>query len=269
MKGKRHMGFFNKSERDKCEKGQFVLKDILYSVIGSHLSAVYHNMELVLHLGVEAKTEDCHVEYEMRSVHLYHNNGFNTHISNFNELKGKKFTWKDEYNAQNEEAGNLCVQEHEAVRKGTIEILDVEAGQMTIKWSGKADVGWSRKYGSAVPFETIFIVNIPDTINYMLDAFKSTKMIIDSETQLEVLNLQEFNHEVMRVCETRIWESFNTILKFKLIHNGTQYFGEVLFTNGKNNFELSIDEDCPKKILFKGVDYNLRINYEMFTFGIS
>lgn len=260
------MGIFIKSQN--VIKGQFVLKDILYSITSSHLSAEYQNMELILHLAVSAKAEKNDVDYDMSSVHLYHNNGFNTHVSNFNELKGKKFIWKDEYNEENEEAGNLCVQEHEAVRKGIIEILDIEAGQMIIKWSGKADVRWNRKYGDAVPFETIFTVNIPDTVDYTLDVFKSTKMIIDSETQLEVVNLQEFNQEIMRVCETRVWESFNTILKFKLIHNGREYFGEVMFTNGKNNFELSIDEDCPKKVQFKGVDYNLTINYEMFTFSI-
>lgn len=252
-----------------AEKGQFVLKDILYPVTGSSLYAVYQDRELILYPEVWAKTQDSKVEYEMRSVYLYHNNGFCTHASNFNELKGRKFIWEEEYNAEDEEAGNLCVQEHEAVTEGIIEILDVESGQMTIKWSGKADVRWGKKYGTEVPFETIFTVDIPKTINYMLDAFASTRMIIDDETQLEVLNLEEFNQEVLRVCETRVWESFNTILKFKLIHNDTEYPGEVVFTNGKNNYELSIDATCPKKVQFKGVDYNLTIKYEIFTFSIS
>ncbi len=44
---------------------------------------------------------------------------------------------------------------------------------------------------------------------------------------------------------------------------------EVFFTNGKNNFELKMHEDCPKKIKFRGVDYNLRVKYEMFTFEIA
>lgn len=250
-------------------KGQFVLRDILYTVTSSHLGATYQDMELVLYPEVDAKTEDRHVEYEMRSVYLYHNNGFRTHTSNFQELKGKKFIWEAEYNAEGEEAGNLCVQEHESVTEGIIEILEVEAGEMTIKWSGKADVRWSRKYGTAVPFETIFTVKIPDMIEHTLDAFQSTKMSIDHNTQLEILNLPEFNQEVMRVCETRIWESFNTILKFKLICKDAEYFGEVQFINGKNNFQLSMDENCPKKIEFTGVDFNLTIKYEVFTFYIS
>lgn len=254
---------------ENAAKGQFILKDILYHVTSSCLAAEYRDKELILYPEVNAKTEDTHVEYEMRSVYLYHNNGFNTHASGFNELKGRKFIWKEEYNMDDEEAGNLCVQEHEAVREGTIEILNAEEGEITIKWSGKADVGWSKKYGSKVPFETIFTAKIPDTIHYVLDAFKSTKMIIDDNTQLELLNLEEFNREVMRVSGTRIWDSFNTILKFKLICENAEYFGDVRFTNGKNNFELKIDEGCPKKVLFKGVDYNLRVNYEMFSFGIG
>ena len=257
------MKLFGKS----ASEGQFILKDITYRVIQASLGAYYQDMELVLFPEVEA--EDDHVEYDMRHVRLYHNNGFNTHISNFSELCGRKFIWESECNAAEEEAGTLCVQEHEAVREGTIEILKVENGQITIKWSGKADVGWSRKYGSKVPFETIFTAKIPDAVNYCLDAFKSTKLKIDKETCLEILNLEEFNVEVERVSETRVWDSFNTVLQFKLIYANKEYLGEVLFTNGKNNFELKMDEDCPKKIKFRGVDYNLRVKYEMFTFEIT
>lgn len=255
--------------KNTASEGQFVLKDIVYNVTRASLFAVSQDMELVLFPEVKAETENDHVEYEMRSVWLYHNNGFNTHTSDFSGLKGKKFVWSDEYNAEDEEAGTLYVQEHEAVREGTIEILNAEGGRLTVKWSGRADVGWSRKYGSKVPFETIFTVKIPDTVSCRLDAFQSTKMKIDGETQLEILNLEEFNQEVRRVSETRIWDSFNTVLKFKLIYADKEYLGEVLFTNGKNNFELSIDRDCPKRISFKSVDYNLGVNYEMFTFEIA
>ena len=261
------MGIFTKAEH--AAEGQLVLKDIRYPVTKTYLSAAYQDMELILYIEVWAKTEDSNVEYEMRSAHLYHNNGFNTHASGFNELKGKRFVWKGEYNEYGEEAGNLCVQEHEAVREGIIEVLAVKDGQLTFKWSGKADVGWSRKYGDKVPFETIFTADIPDAVDYTLDAFQSTTMLIDNETQLELLNLQEFNQEVERVSENRAWESFNTVLRFKLTHKGTEYLGEVVFTNGKNNFELSIDKACPKRVEFAGVDFNLRAKYEMFSFSIS
>ncbi len=249
-------------------EGQFILKDITYSITGSSLYAYYQNEGLVLFPEVEAKTEQEHVEYEMSYVRLYHNNGFHTHTPCFSELSGKKFIWETEYNQDDEEAGTLYVQEHEAVKQGTIEILKVENGQVTLKWSGKAYVGWSRKYGDNVPFETVFSVKIPDTINYCLDAFQSTTMKIDEETQLEILNLEEFNEEIRRVSETRIWDSFNTVLKFQLRYADNDYLGEVSFTNGKNNFTLQIDNNCPKTVNFKDVNYNLDINYEMFTFEI-
>ena len=254
--------------KNTASEGKFILKDIVYNVTHTFLSAYYQDMELVLFPEVEAKTEEKPVEYEMRYVRLYHNNGFQAHTFSFSELKGKQFIWSNEYNEDGEEAGTLYVQEHEAVRKGIIEILDVEDQQLTIKWSGQADVGWSRKYGNKVPFETIFKVKIPDTRSYCLDAFQSTTMKIDGETQLEILNLDEFNQEVKRVSETRLWDSFNTVLKFKLICADKEYSGEVQFTNGKNNFELKMDEECPRKVNFKSVDYNLEIKYEMFMFEI-
>ena len=200
--------------KNTASEGQFILKDIVYNVTGASLSAYYQDMELVLFPEVEAKTEEGHVEYEMRGVRLYHNNGFNTHISDFDGLKGRKFVWPEEYNTSGEEAGTLYVQEHEAVRKGTIEIMDVGAAQMTVRWSGQADVGWSRKYGSKVPFETVFRVGIPDTVNYCLDAFKSTVMRIDEETRLELLNLEEFNQEIERVSKTRDWERLRYFIKY-------------------------------------------------------
>lgn len=76
----------------------------------------------------------------MSYVRLYHNNSFHTHTPNLGEISRKKFIWKDEYNVEDEEAGTLYVQEHEAVREGIIEILNVENGHIAIKWSGKADV---------------------------------------------------------------------------------------------------------------------------------
>ncbi len=89
------------------------------------------------------------------------------------------------------------------------------------------------------------------------------------DTRLEILNLDEFNEEVKRVSESRQWDDFNTVLKFKLIHLGKDYFGEVTFTNGKNNFVTVFDESCPRKAAFSGVEFNLRVNYEMFTFDID
>lgn len=259
------MNLFN----PKVSEGEFQLKDITYKVTRTSLGAHYENMELVLFPDVEARTEDQAVEYEMRSLHLYHNNGFHTRANAFWELKGEKFVWTDEYNEDDEEAGFLYVQEHESVREGTIEILDVDGERLTVKWSGKAVVGWSRKYGDNVPFETIFTVKIPDTITYCLDAFSGTEMKIDERTCLAILNLEEFNQEVIRVSETGAWEDFNTVLRFCLTFEGRDYEGEVIFTNGKNNHELRLEPGCPRKVRFRNVDYNLRARYEMFSFEIG
>ena len=253
----------------KVLDGEFRLRDIIYKVTRTFLSAVYENMELVLFPEVVARTEDPAVEYEMRSVRLYHNNGFRAHVAAFGELKGKRFVWTDEYNEDEEEAGFLCVQEHESVQKGTIEILEADTERLTIKWSGEAVVGWSEKYGGNVPFETVFTVRLPDRVTYCLDAFSGTEMKIDDSTCLKLLNLEEFNQEAARVSETRAWEDFNTVLRFCLTFEGRDYMGEVVFTNGKNHHELKMEPGCPRKIWFRHVDYNLRARYEVFSFEIE
>ena len=255
--------------RSEVSEGEFRLKDILYTVTESCLGVHYENMELVLFPEVEAKTEEESVEYEMRYVRLYHNNGFCTHTGSFPELKGKKFVWTEEYNEDGEEAGFFYVQEHESVEEGTIEILEADTRKLTVRWSGKAVVGWSREYGDQVPFETIFTVEIPDKIVHCLDAFRSEEMKIDENTCLVLLNLEEFNQEVKRVSETRMWDDFNTVLRFRLTCGDRDYAGEVIFTNGKNHHELIMEPGCPRKIRFRNVDYNLRAGYEMFSFEVD
>ncbi len=248
--------------------GKLRLKDIVYDIADVSLSADSCDGEMYLFPEIEAKCSNENVEYELRSVRLYHNNGFNTHTGAFEELKGKKFVWEDEENADGEEAGTLYVLEHENLSSGTIEITDISDGLMTIYWSGLANVYWSEEYDSDIPFEAEFTVKLPE-IHYTVDAFKATNVKIDGDTRLEILNLDEFNEEVKRVSESRQWDDFNTVLKFKLIHLGKDYFGEVTFTNGKNNFVTVFDESCPRKAAFSGVEFNLRVNYEMFTFDID
>lgn len=43
---------------------------------------------------------------------------------------------------KNEEAGYFYVVEHEDVTKGTIEILKVDKNNITIHWSGTANIFW-------------------------------------------------------------------------------------------------------------------------------
>lgn len=249
--------------------GKIRLKDIVYDITDASLSADHCDGEIYLFPEVNAECSDESVEHELRSAWLYHNNGFNTHAETFEELKGKKFVWESEENDDGEEAGTLYVLEHDNLSSGTIEITDVSDGYMTVRWSGLANLYWSEEYGSDIPFEAEFTVRLPEKLLCTVNAFKSTKVKIDRGTYLEILNLEEFNEEVKRVSETRQWEDFNTVLDFRLIYRGTDYLGKVTFTNGKNNFVTAFDESCPKKVDFKGVDYNLRVSYEIFTFDIE
>lgn len=248
--------------------GKIKLKDIVYDITDCYCSASSRNGEIYLFPDIDAECSDENAEYELCSARLYHNNGFNTHAASFEELKGKKFVWDSEENSDGEEAGTLCVLEHEHLSSGTIEITEVKDEFVTIYWSGLANVYWSEEYGGDIPFETEFTVKLPK-LHYTVDAFKAANVKIDRDTRLEILNLDEFNEEVKRVSASRKWNDFNTVLKFKLIHLGKDYLGEVTFTNGKNNFVTVFDESCPRKVAFLGVDYNLRVNYEMFTFDID
>ncbi len=140
---------------------------------------------------------------------------------------------------------------------------------MTISWSGLANVLWNEKYGKDVPFEAIFTVELSKDKVYKIDAYQSTAIKIDRATQLEILNLDEFNEEVVRVSDSRQWESFNAILKFKLTYNRIDYFGEVIFRLGKNNHTTYFDKNCTRKVHFVAVDFNLEVNYEEFLFEIE
>lgn len=123
--------------------GKIKLKDIVYDITQCYCSANSRNGEIYLFPDIDAECSDKNVEYELRSVRLYHNNGFNTHAGTFEELKGKKFVWESEENADGEEAGTLYVLEHENLSSGTIRITDVSNGHMTARWSGLANIYWS------------------------------------------------------------------------------------------------------------------------------
>ena len=90
--------------------------------------------------------------YETVSPSLYHNNGFTLNISSWKELEGQTLVWESEYNENDEEAGYLCVFEHEAVTKGTIEFLERRGNIFLVRWSGTANVYWNDEYGEDVPF---------------------------------------------------------------------------------------------------------------------
>ncbi len=252
-------------------ENQLLLKDILYEVTRAELFAEYQDMELILRIEVEADTDENDVEYDMCMLHLYHNNGFNTHTATLAELEGKKFVWTSTCNEADEEAGYLCVQEHEDVEDGTIEIVcvDMQEKMMTIRWSGHATVRWNEKYGEGVPFETIFTVEFPEDMSYCINAYKFHKMQIDAETELELTNLEQFNKKLSDLSGCMPWTRNDMVLEFVLTHQEACYLGKVIFGDNKNEYTMELDAACPCTIEFLGMDYNLCVKYEMFYFDIQ
>lgn len=102
-----------------------------------------------------------------------------------------------------------------------------------------------------------------------MDVFQSASIAIDKQTTLELLNLPDFNQEVLRVSKSREWDTFHTVLKFQLIQGEKSYTGKVTFTNGKENHVTELDEDCPLPVTFAGVDFNLAAMYEVFSFLVG
>lgn len=244
----------------------FTLADIVYDVTYTDLCYHFENGNIILYPEVDAETEDEDVEYDMSCVHLYHNNGFCTNVSNLESLKGKKFVWESTYNENDEEAGCLCVQEHELLSSGTIEILDIQNNHITIRWSGLANVYWDETYGADVPFDTTFTAEIPqDVAIHQLDTYKSTKTKIYDNLYLELLDLDAFNHHLKQTSDDTPW---NIKLSFKVIYFDKEYLGDISLSFQKNKLigTTALDADCPVLIRFAGMDYNFKANYQLFFF---
>ena len=257
------------------EKGKFVLKDINYTVTGSLASASKVNEGILLVFHVEAVTEDENVDWEMSNLSLYHNDGFCTHAAGLQELKGKKFVWKNHYNKDEEAAGFLCVQEHEEITKSEIEILDVKDKLLTVHWSGKANVLWDRKYGKNVPFETVFEVAVPK-IRYKIDVYKSLFTEVDKDTRIELCkeDLEALNRELLLYEEQKKKDynaplQIDTVLGFTVTHKGMEYAGKVTFLEGKIKHKTDFDESCPVKVTFENFGWNFRVKEEAFWFNVE
>ncbi|TVX91523.1 hypothetical protein [Cohnella terricola] len=251
------------------KENNFTLKDIIYKIKKSHLGARKLNNELILFPEIEAEVNSENIEYDKSAVRLYHNNGFNTHTSTFEDLKGKKFIWNSHYNENEEEAGYLYIQEHEEVTKGIIEIIEVDCNKIIFKWSGLANVFWNEKYGQDVPFETTFSVAMPRKINHILDGFKSSKVLIDGHTYFELINLKDFIFDLETISQTRQWNQFNSTLRFKLTYMDIDFFGGIEFSGGKNNYKTNFEKKCPLDVIFQGFDFNLEVKYLNFSFDVS
>lgn len=60
-----------------------------------------------MYIEVNAETKNQEIDFELRNVSLYHNNGFNTNVQDIKQLENKKFVWDISNNDKDEEAGYL------------------------------------------------------------------------------------------------------------------------------------------------------------------
>ena len=119
--------------------------------------------------------------------------GFETNVQKPKQLENKKFVWDNPNNEKNEEAGYFYVVEHEDVTKGTIEILKVDKNNITIHWSGTANIFWDSEFGENVPFDTEFTTTIPMQKKYKINALEKDSIKIGKNAELHLLNFDEVN----------------------------------------------------------------------------
>lgn len=230
-----------------------VLNNIKYNVKEAKVSFTDIGGNFKMFIDISADSND--VEYELSYIRLYNEEGFLTGVNNYDDLKGKKYVWDSIENESGEFAGSLYVLEHEDITKGTIEILDCNSSLIKIKWSGIANVYWNEKFGANVPFEAIIETEIPKEKRVTIYAHKCTKIKVNDKLELELLNFEEIKNAAYKMQETRVWDSFNERLNFKVVYNNEEYLGYVIYTNGKLNYETFIDGNCPIKIEHKGFDW--------------
>lgn len=236
------------------KKEYFILNDVSYKIVRSSIALYETNEGIQLFPEVIAKNNQ--VIHELSELHLYHNNGFQTGVKKIAELTGKKYVWEEAYNDKGEEAGFLYVLEHENVTEGTIEIMDVGRNDITIKWKGKANIFWDDVFGADVPFETVLQMNLPKKRKITIDAYKTVKTKVNKDLEIELLNFKEIESAANKMQETRIWTDFNITLYFKVTYKGTEYLGNVVYTNGKNNHETHFDKSCPLKVVHDGFGWS-------------
>lgn len=251
-------------------KGTLTLGDLFYDVYETRAFVENQNMELYLALDVYAsfrvKCQRGDKSY-LSDLQLFHDNNFNTHVTCYEELKDKKYVWENEFNEDGINAGCLNTVEYESVMKSTIEILDVNGNELTVHWTGDGGVYWAG-YGLE-PFDTTFTVTLPEKVTYVIDVAKCTRVKLSENTELELLNIDDFRKESERIDATREWDDFNTVLKFKVIHGGMEYPGEIVFKNGMKKFTTLLDDKCPIALRLKDVNIHYTKEYEKFVFEID
>jgi hypothetical protein len=131
------------------------LRDVEYKISQSTVELTKKENSIYMSIDIYAETNDASIDYEIKGVQLY-NEGFNTKTKSIDELKGKKFAWDKSINSDNEEAGVLNVVEFERVTKGTIEVIDIDEKNITIRWTGTGNIYWSEPFSKNVPFDVEF-----------------------------------------------------------------------------------------------------------------
>jgi len=251
------------------KKEYFKLNNVEYKIDNTKIYIDNEEKGIRLFIEVNASTNNSNLDFELKKIHLYHNNGFQTGISTIMDLKGKKYSWSSYINENDEEAGYLYILEHEDVTKATIEIIDILKDQMVIRWEGFANVFWNEEFGRDVPFETEFIVKLPKIKKICINAYQKNEFKIDNNCKIELINFEDIEFAANKMQETRQWTDFNTTLKFKIIYDNKEYFGKVIYTNGKNNYETIMDEKCPIQVKHCGFEWSTRLKEFNFVFEIS
>ncbi len=251
------------------KKEYFKLNNIEYNIDNAEINMYNEENGIRLFIEVSASTNNSDVDFELRNIYLYHNNGFQTGVSTINELNGKKYSWSSYMNDNDEEAGTLYVLEHEDVTKATIEILDIFQDQIIIRWEGLANVFWGDEFGADVPFETEFIAKLPKTKKICINAYEKTEFKIDNNCKIKLINFEDIEFAANKMHETRQFKDFNTTLKFKVIYDDNEYLGRVIYTNGKNNYETIMDEKCPIIVKHCGFEWSTKLKEFNFMFEVS
>lgn len=76
----------------------FKLKDIEYEILNCSVSLNYEDTGIRMYIEVNAETKNQEIDFELRNVSLYHNNGFETNVQKPKQLENKKFVWDNSNN---------------------------------------------------------------------------------------------------------------------------------------------------------------------------
>ena len=250
----------------------FKLNGVDYTVESCSVSfdIIPYNQHLKMYISIDARTDSDQIDYELQYVRLYHNNGFDIGGKTVRNLKGKQFEWK---NASNWNGGTLYVLEHEDVTSGVIEILDITADTIKIKWTGCGNVFWNDEYDKNVPFETEIQTALPALPKYkVLNGMEASVFKLDNDTALEFLNfndlLKECNRcvEMWRNDDKEAWNKYNVTLNMILRYKGVEYQGKAVYAGHATQCETDFPDSCPVKITI--IQTSLDTNNGQYNFYV-